>query len=176
MRVEQAGTPHGETGYAERRNTVRKIGSVAENALVRSKEFNRQPEAQDSESAIWVWQALTEMFGTPFLSSFGETPPTSWRLAISRLTNDQIKRGLTSLGNDARSFPPNLSEFVDACKRLPERRFNGVLPSPEAERLLLNKKRASPKVADRYLKEMRRAVRSATGYGKSKITSGNESE
>ncbi len=138
---------------------MRKIGAVAENALVRSKEFSRQPEAQDSESAIWVWQALTEMFGTPFLSSFGETPPTSWALAISRLTNDQIKRGLTNLGNDARSFPPNLSEFVDACKRLPERRFNGVLPSPEAEKLLLHRKRASPEVVGRWIDKMKRGVR-----------------
>lgn len=57
------------------------------------------------------------MFGNGFLRENGDEPPMLWKQAVWRLTDEQIRNGLGNLGNDDLSFPPNLSQFVAACKR-----------------------------------------------------------
>lgn len=57
------------------------------------------------------------MFGKAFLRESGREPTTLWKQAIWRLTDKQIANGLANLGNDGLTYPPNLSQFVEACKR-----------------------------------------------------------
>ena len=87
----------------------------------------REPERPlDSTRAMQVWAQLAEVFGKAFYREHGETPSKLWVAAVNRLTDDQIKRGLANLANDAMQFPANLSQFVAACKRLPPVRQLGV--------------------------------------------------
>ena len=78
-----------------------------------------------------VWVQLAEMFGKSFYREMGDEPPVLWVQAISRLRHDQLGRGLKNLAEDNLSFPPNLSQFVSACQRVPPRRYNGVKSLPE---------------------------------------------
>ena len=72
---------------------------------------------QDLTRPARVWLQLAEMFSKAFLRENGDEPSMLWQQAIWRLTDDQIKWGLACLGNDDLAFPPNLSQFVSACKR-----------------------------------------------------------
>ena len=60
------------------------------------------------------------MFGNAFLRENGDEPPKLWMTAIWRLTDAQIATGLADLGNQGLSFPPNLSQFIKACKKPPK--------------------------------------------------------
>lgn len=64
-----------------------------------------------------MWSQLAEMFGNAFLRENGDEPSPLWNQAVYRLTDEQIKNGLADLGNQGLSFPPNLSQFVEACKK-----------------------------------------------------------
>ena len=81
------------------------------------------PSSQDSENAQdltrphKVWLQLAEMFSKSFLRENGDEPPMLWKQAIWKLTDEQIITGLGNLGNDDLQFPPNLSQFIAACKR-----------------------------------------------------------
>lgn len=57
------------------------------------------------------------MFSKAFLRENGDEPPSLWKQAIWKLTDDEIINGLANLANDDLSFPPNLSQFVSACRR-----------------------------------------------------------
>ena len=74
-------------------------------------------KGQDSTRPEKVWVQLAEMFGNAFMRENGDTPTTLWKQAVWRLTNKQISAGLANLGNEGLAFPPNLSQFVAACKR-----------------------------------------------------------
>ena len=50
----------------------------------------------------------------------GETPGRLWVEAINRLSDDEVKRGLMNLASDGLAFPPNLGQFVAACKHVKE--------------------------------------------------------
>ena len=76
--------------------------------------------AQDSTRPLKVWSQLAEMFGNAFLRENGDEPPKLWIQAVDRLTNAQIATGLADLGNQGLSFPPNLSQFIAACKKPPK--------------------------------------------------------
>ena len=69
---------------------------------------------------------MAEMFGNTFLMQFGESPPSVWMAQVERLTDEEIRRGLTSIAEADMKFPPNLSQFVAACKRIPPVRHLGV--------------------------------------------------
>lgn len=80
-----------------------------------------------------VWAQLGEIFGKSFYREFGEVPPRLWVVAVNRLSDDEIKRGLANIAADALVFPPNLSQFMSACRRLPAVRHLGV-PQLEDQR------------------------------------------
>ncbi len=69
---------------------------------------------------------MAEMFGNMFLMQFGESPPSVWMAQVEKLTDEEIRRGLTNIAGDNLKFPPNLSQFIAACKRLPPVRKLGV--------------------------------------------------
>ena len=71
-----------------------------------------------------VWVELAQMFSKAFLRENGDEPPLLWQQAVWRLTDAQIAAGLANLGNANLKFPPNLSQFVSACKRpAPKKRW-----------------------------------------------------
>ena len=76
--------------------------------------------ALDSTRPLKVWSQLAEMFGNAFLRENGDEPPKLWTQAVGRLTDAQLAIGLADLGNQGLSFPPNLSQFIAACKRPPK--------------------------------------------------------
>ena len=59
------------------------------------------------------------MFSNAFLRENGDEPPKLWVQAIAKLSDQQIARGLADLGNQGLAFPPNLSQFIAACKKPP---------------------------------------------------------
>ena len=77
----------------------------------------RSEKGQDSTRPEKVWVQLAEMFGNAFLRESGDNPPTLWKHAVYRLTDKQISDGLANLGNEGLTYPPNLSQFVAACKK-----------------------------------------------------------
>lgn len=101
-----------------------------------SNEQPRPPEAGGSELVAWMWQALTAMFGPAFLSAYAADEEGHvgeiWAKALGRLTWRQAKEGMARLGNERRTYPPNLTEVMAACR--PQTggvRYLG-LPSPRA--------------------------------------------
>lgn len=91
---------------------------------------------QDSTRVPKVWLQLVELFGKAFIREHGDEPGPLWSQAIHKLRDDQIATGLANLANDDLSFPPNLSMFVSACKRVevhqPTR--TTYLPAPQMDR------------------------------------------
>jgi hypothetical protein len=69
-----------------------------------------------------VWVQLADMFAKAFIRENGESPSILWKQAVWALTDEQIANGLANLGNADLSFPPNLSQFVSACKKQPPRK------------------------------------------------------
>lgn len=69
-----------------------------------------------------VWVQLAEMYGKAMYRDHGTEPPPLWLEAIDRLTDQELWRGLTNLAEEALPFPPNLGQFVAACKHIPEGR------------------------------------------------------
>lgn len=88
----------------------------------------------DSTRALKVWVQLAEMFGKAFYRENGDTPQKLWTQAIGRLTDDQLKHGLANLGNDGLAYPPNLSQFVVACKKPKTAGHWDALPPPKEDR------------------------------------------
>ena len=76
----------------------------------------------DSTRACRVWAQLAEIFGKAFYREHGETPGNLWVVAIEKLTDKEIRTGLANIANDSLAFPANLSQFVSACKHVPESR------------------------------------------------------
>jgi hypothetical protein len=95
--------------------------------------YRQESNQTTTPRADVVWLQLSGMYGKAVFREYGEEPPTLWVQAISRLTDAQIKNGLASLGNQALSFPPNLSQFVVACKNTPANHWK-TLPAPEYDR------------------------------------------
>jgi len=80
------------------------------------------------------------MFSKAFFRENGESPPLLWGKAIARLTDAQISEGLANLGNDGLSFPPNLSQFVAACKRQKPIAPWRSLPAPPEDPMEVDRK------------------------------------
>lgn len=110
--------------------------------------------SEDSEARVnRVWASLMATFGDRFSREFGAEPSPEWVGAISRLEDHEIIKGLRNLAEDGRAHPPNLSEFVAACRRLELPRYLGVPTTPEALRL------AAPPRCVRDINELRKALR-----------------
>ena len=120
-----------------RANQVKQISTITDDILTKlSTPSTQETELQpDSTRSMRIWVQLAEMFGKAFYREMGSEPSSLWTTIISRLSDEQLTRGLKNLANDNLSFPPNLSQFASACNRIPPRRFNGVksLPNPGAK-------------------------------------------
>lgn len=99
-----------------------------------------------------------EMYGPPFLSAYGEKPSPLWMAAISDLSDEECRVGLTTLARQAREYPANLTQFVGACRPPKQVRFLGTPTTPEQLRKQLPAQKAPREVAERWLAEMRKTV------------------
>jgi len=104
---------------------------------------------------------LAEMFGKSFYREMGDEPTVLWTQAIAGLRDDQLVLGLKNLAQDNLSFPPNLSQFVSACQRVPPRRFNGVksLPEPSKQKADTNMTIAEEQQAEVARREIFKKLR-----------------
>lgn len=103
---------------------------------------------------------MKQLYGTSFLTMYGETPSALWVTQIAMLTDDECRRGLSRLAEQRREFPANLTEFLEACRPRPQGvRFLGRPQSPD-DVLKLPGPRASREVIERHLAHMREVVRS----------------
>lgn len=59
---------------------------------------------------------MTEMYGGMWTNAQGDEPNETWFLGLQDLEPEQIKRGLESLRDSAKPFPPSLPEFRGLCK------------------------------------------------------------
>lgn len=100
---------------------------------------------------------MVELYGPAFLSAYGESPSPLWLAAISELTDDECREGLTALAKAAREYPANLTQFVAACRPAKPVRYLGA-PTTAAKLQALMPPKAQVSVADRYLARMRAAV------------------
>lgn len=75
------------------------------------------PADRAVKRAAAVWAGLGQIYGRRFQTEFGESPSPYWVREIAELSTGQLQRGMTRLRREAREFPPNLSQFVDACTR-----------------------------------------------------------
>lgn len=69
------------------------------------------------ERANRVWASLTAVFGDRFSREFGSEPSAEWAAAVAGLRDIEITNGLKRLAEEGRAHPPNLSEFVAACRK-----------------------------------------------------------
>lgn len=83
------------------------------------------------------------MYGAAVLTAYGidDKPPKLWVGALSKLTPAEAKQGIASLAKQGRSYPPNLTEVLEACRpKKPVRYLGGpssmwptkALPRPKA--------------------------------------------
>lgn len=115
----------------------------------------RPLEDERSDYPRRVWQALTEMYGSAFTAAYGEIPPTLWVDEIMSLSGEQIADGLRRLRRQKRSYPPNLTEFSDACRpQTPGPRYLGR-PTTMAQDRQLRGPRANPAHVRKCIENMR---------------------
>lgn len=90
---------------------------------------------------------LTSMYGSGFVQVYGDRPPSLWLSEIDKLTDDQVRAGISKLAHQPRDFPANLTQFVDACKSAPASpRYLGQRPAltyAERDELIPRKDRTS---------------------------------
>jgi hypothetical protein len=101
---------------------------------------------------------MVELYGTAFVTAYGESPSPIWLAAIAELTDDECRKGLTALARQAREYPANLTQFVAACKPVTgSPRYLGVPVTPDeiAGTLPPPDRRAKPEIIDGWLAKMR---------------------
>jgi len=104
---------------------------------------------------------MVELYGTAFLTAYGETPSPLWLAAISELRDEQCRDGLTRLAKQPREYPANLTQFVAACcPPSGSPRFLGVPVTTDDIRKLEAppERRASPEKIDGWLAKMRKKI------------------
>lgn len=62
-----------------------------------------------------VWAALTDMYGSKFISAYGEKPLQMWAVTIDNIPQFKIDRGLRKLLMKGSGTPPTLPQFNAAC-------------------------------------------------------------
>ena len=114
----QTGTLRGEHGVATGRNGE-KMKHISEVTSIEANLDRLRAEIRDLSRANSEFGcSLPRCSGKAFFRENGDNPPPLWQQAIDRLDDGQIRNGLVNLGNDDLAFPPNLSQFVSACKRV----------------------------------------------------------
>lgn len=93
---------------------------------------------QHSKAAMRFWLRMTEIYGHKWTSWAGETPTELWSTAITGLSSDEVKRGLSACLTNGEAWPPSLPEFLAMC-RAPKRenaaayRYGPMLTAPVCE-------------------------------------------
>jgi hypothetical protein len=108
-----------------------------------------------------VWESMRLLYGASFGQTYGTDPNPLWVEAIGELTNEQCGDGFRRLRSEPRKFPPNLTEFIAACKPKDAGvRYLGV-PMTEEERaaLYLPRPDVPREKIDGFLASMRAKVR-----------------
>lgn len=117
-----------------------------------SNESNEPQAETGSDKADRVWQALAQMYGNTFVSSYGERPPDVWRWALERTSEEAIRRGLATCAQTDSDFAPSLPKFLEYCNPKPAGvRFLGT---PETKKAL-EEPRASFEFAQSIIRKMR---------------------
>lgn len=103
---------------------------------------------------------MAELYGPSFAAAYGDKASPLWLSAISSLTDDECRAGLTKLALQGRDYPANLTQFVAACKpQSPPVRYLGVPLTDEQKAVLaLPKPQVSREKIDGYLAKMRAKV------------------
>lgn len=104
---------------------------------------------------------MKAIYGTSFLTIYGEVPHPIWIAEIEKLTDKQARSGLTRLAREQREFPANLTEYLAACRGTQSPRFLGVPQSPESCRRRLPRIRASDEQVDSHLASIRTKLKAA---------------
>jgi hypothetical protein len=63
-----------------------------------------------------LWRAMTDLFGSRWMETFGSEPSPLWENQIAELTDAQVKQALKRLLNCANAHPPTLPEFMSVAK------------------------------------------------------------
>jgi hypothetical protein len=100
---------------------------------------------------------MQQMYGAAFLTAYGEKPNPLWEAAISKLTDEQCRKGLASLAKQSREYPANLTQFVAVCTEKPPVRFLGG-PSSMYNPRQLEGPRANPENVKSRLESIRRKL------------------
>lgn len=142
----------------------------SQTGLTKSKQTSQDRQATDRLTRLWG--ALGQMYGQGFYREFGEQPSMTWAHAVANLSDDEIRHGLGVLSRQNWTFPPNLGQFVAACKGemdpKPEEsdapRYGqppSLLPPPKTDRwgailnrILLRKVMAARGVEDKTLDKL----------------------
>jgi hypothetical protein len=66
-----------------------------------------------------LWKRLAEMYGAKALETkFGATPPDTWRVAIDRLKDFELERGMRRLVYGGKAHIPSLPEFLRMAREV----------------------------------------------------------
>lgn len=134
------------------------VNRTTSRALAQSRESAEQPKRGSTTAkvrAAAVWSSMVELYGSAFTSAYGESPSPLWLAAISELSDDECRVGLTALAKQAREYPANLTQFVAACRPQKLVHYLGRPTTPERLMLEHPRREVSREFIDRRLAEMR---------------------
>jgi hypothetical protein len=101
---------------------------------------------------------MKQMFGTAFTTAYGDQPSAIWLDGIAGLTDEQCAAGFRLLRKELRRYPPNLTEFIAACRQTaPGVRYLGG-PSSQFKPLPLDHKPATPERRAEHIANCRKAL------------------
>ena len=87
-----------------------------EDAIVEDKPATTRVHDNGQQSqAHTVWSAMTQMYGSAWISKHGENPSPVWVSQLKNMGEDRIKRGLRKTLDSKSEFPPSLPRFVEYC-------------------------------------------------------------
>ena len=104
---------------------------------------------------------MKQLYGAAtFCAAYGDRPNPMWTAAISRLTDDECRKGFERLAKESREYPCNLTQFVAACHYSPGVRHLGVVTTSEALQKALPPPhaRATPETVNTWLAKMRQKL------------------
>ena len=79
-----------------------------------SSEYEKKPRLP-TETISTLWVTLTELYGSKFVSQYGEEPCTSWIVGLHGLSPKHIKRGIRNVVESGEDWPPSLPKFRKMC-------------------------------------------------------------
>lgn len=68
------------------------------------------------QRATWVWRAGRQAFGSDWNAERGQEPPRVWIVALEKLQDSELRRGLLAFAEGQWTYPPNVGKFVQACR------------------------------------------------------------